>query len=112
MVARLDFMRESLRMDELTTVLDGPRAQGAFVLRSVLAPPWSIRIQDEAPITVVAVVRGECWVRFDDGEHGVARAGDVTSPTSRRARRTPPPRSSSIPATSARHQTASSSSRN
>lgn len=58
-------------------MLDGPRAQNAFVLRSMLAPPWAIRIQDEAPITVVAIVRGEAWVRFDDGELAVARAGDV-----------------------------------
>jgi AraC-like DNA-binding protein len=64
-------------MDELTSVLDGPRAQNAFVVRAVLAPPWALRIQDEAPITIVAMVRGDCWVRFDDGETVVARAGDV-----------------------------------
>ena len=55
-------------MDELTSVLDGPRAQNAFVVRSVLAPPWAIRIQDDAPLTIVAIVRGELWIRFDDGE--------------------------------------------
>lgn len=71
-------MRDRLGMDELTSVLDGPRAQGAFVVRSVLAPPWAIRVQDEAPLTVVAVVRGTAWVRFDDGETAVSRAGDVT----------------------------------
>jgi AraC-like DNA-binding protein len=64
-------------MDELTSVLDGPRAQDAFVVRSVLAPPWAIRIEDEAPVTVVAIVRGGAWIRFDDGDTGVARAGDV-----------------------------------
>jgi AraC-like DNA-binding protein len=64
-------------VDELTSVLDGPRAQGAFVVRSVLAPPWAIRVQDEAPMTIVAVVRGVAWIRFDDGETAVARAGDV-----------------------------------
>lgn len=66
-----------LRIDELTSVLDGPRAQNAFVLRSVLAPPWAIRIQDEAPIAVVAIVRGEAWIRFDDGESAIALPGDV-----------------------------------
>ena len=49
-------------MDILTGLLDGPRAQGAFLLRSVLDSPWSIRIEDEAPLTVVAVVRGEAWL--------------------------------------------------
>ena len=77
MVANLFSMRDRLNMDELTSVLDGPRAQNAFVVRSVLAPPWGIRVQDEAPLTIVAVVRGATWIRFDDGEVGVARAGDV-----------------------------------
>ncbi len=70
-------MRDRLGVDELGSVLDGPRAQNAFVVRSVLAPPWAIRVQDEAPLTLVAIVRGAAWIRFDDGEVGVARAGDV-----------------------------------
>ena len=77
MVDNLNSMRDRLVMDELTSVLDGPRAQNAFVVRSVLAPPWGIRVQDEAPLTIVAVVLGAAWIRFDDGEVGVARAGDV-----------------------------------
>ncbi len=64
-------------MDELTAVLDGPRAQNAFVVRAVLAPPWGLRVQDEAPITIVAMLRGSCFVRFDDGTVVRADAGDV-----------------------------------
>jgi AraC-like DNA-binding protein len=64
-------------MDELTAVLDGPRAQNAFVVRAVLAPPWGLRVQDEAPITIVAMLRGSCFVRFDDGTAVQADAGDV-----------------------------------
>ena len=45
-------------MDALAGLLDGPRARGAFLLRSSMDPPWSLRIQDEAPLTLVAVVRG------------------------------------------------------
>ncbi|UPK74208.1 AraC family transcriptional regulator [Nocardioidaceae bacterium SCSIO 66511] len=53
-------------MDAISGLLDGPRARGAFVLRSSMRPPWSLRIQDEAPLTVVAAVRGEaCIVRHD-----------------------------------------------
>ena len=37
-------------MDALANLLDGPRARGAFLLRSVLTPPWSLRIADEAPL--------------------------------------------------------------
>jgi hypothetical protein len=56
-------------MDALAGLLDGPRARGAFLLRAVLDPPWSLRIQDRAPLTLVAMVRGGAWVRYDgDGE--------------------------------------------
>jgi AraC-like DNA-binding protein len=53
-------------MDALVGFLDGPRARGAFLLRSVFEPPWSLRIEDHAPLTVVAVVHGEAWVVPDD----------------------------------------------
>jgi AraC-like DNA-binding protein len=64
-------------MDALTGLLDGPRAQGAFLLRSILDPPWSMRIQDQAPLTLVAMVRGEAWVVPDTGEVVRLRPGDV-----------------------------------
>ncbi len=62
-------------MDVVSGFLDGPRARGAFVLRSVLAPPWSLQVQDEAPLTIVAVVRDHAWVRFADGDAGAPGAG-------------------------------------
>jgi AraC-like DNA-binding protein len=31
-------------------------------------PPWSVRIQDEAPLSLVSVVRGNAWVVPDDDE--------------------------------------------
>jgi AraC-like DNA-binding protein len=49
-------------MDAMTGLLDGPRARGAFLLRSIMNPPWSLRIRDEAPLTLVAMVRGEAWI--------------------------------------------------
>lgn len=49
-------------MDRLVALLDGPRARGAFVLRSLLVPPWAMRVRDEAPLTLVAVTRGEAWI--------------------------------------------------
>src|SRR4051794_26908160 len=49
-------------MDALAGLLDGPRARGAFVLRVIMEPPWSVRIQDGAPLSLVAVVRGDAWV--------------------------------------------------
>ena len=56
-------------MDDIGGLLDGPRARDAFVLRILLDPPWSLRIQDEAPLTIMAVVRGDAWIGSDlDGE--------------------------------------------
>ncbi len=64
-------------MDALAAFLDGPRARGAFVLRAVLDPPWALRVQDEAPLTLVAVVRGRLWVLLEDGRRQAVEAGDV-----------------------------------
>jgi AraC-like DNA-binding protein len=58
-------------------LLDGPRARGAFVLRAILDPPWSMRIEDRAPLCLVAVVRGDAWVLPDGGEPVRLRPGDV-----------------------------------
>ncbi|GAA2612069.1 AraC family transcriptional regulator [Dactylosporangium fulvum] len=64
-------------MDALTALLDGPRARGAFLLRSVLTPPWSLRIRDEAALALAAVVRGAAWY-LPDGDKAVElRPGDV-----------------------------------
>jgi AraC-like DNA-binding protein len=40
-------------------------------------PPWSIRIQDEAPLCLTVVVRGDAWVIDDSGESVRLGAGDV-----------------------------------
>jgi AraC-like DNA-binding protein len=55
-------------MDAVAGLLDGPRARGAFLLRSSMDPPWSLRIQDEAPLTLVAMVRGDAWIVLDGGD--------------------------------------------
>src|SRR3954463_5414056 len=49
-------------MDAVAGLLDGPRARGAFLLRSSMNPPWSLLIRDEAPLCLVAVVKGHAWV--------------------------------------------------
>ncbi|WP_404383607.1 AraC family transcriptional regulator [Knoellia locipacati] len=63
-------------MDAFSAVLDGPRARGAFILRLVLEPPWAIRVEDEAPLTVVTVVKGTVWV-LDESERLELTAGDT-----------------------------------
>jgi AraC-like DNA-binding protein len=64
-------------MDALATLLDGPRARGAFLLRSIQEPPWSVRVQDRAPLSVVAVAAGETWVMPNRGDAVRLRARDV-----------------------------------
>ncbi|GAA1716285.1 AraC family transcriptional regulator [Fodinicola feengrottensis] len=64
-------------MDALAGLLDGPRARGAFLMRSVLEPPFGLRIQDEAPLTLICVVRGHAWVLPDRGERVRLGPGDV-----------------------------------
>jgi AraC-like DNA-binding protein len=64
-------------MDAVAGLLDGPRAREAFLLRSSMDPPWSLRVQDEAPLTVLAIVRGEAWLVPDGGEAMCLQRGDV-----------------------------------
>jgi AraC-like DNA-binding protein len=64
-------------MDALVGFLDGPRARGAFMLRAVMDPPWSMRIEDEAPLTLVAIARGSVVVVTDDGGVTQLGPGDV-----------------------------------
>ena len=63
-------------VDAVAGLLDGPRAHGAFLLRSRMSAPWSLRIEDEAPLTVVAVVRGLVWLDADGSSNRIGR-GDV-----------------------------------
>ena len=64
-------------MDAVAGLLDGPRARGAFLLRSTLSAPWSMRIADEAPLTFLAVVRGRGVVVPDGAEPVVLSRGDA-----------------------------------
>ncbi|PYC65554.1 AraC family transcriptional regulator [Micromonospora arborensis] len=64
-------------MDALAGLLDGPRARGAFLMRSVFDPPWSVRIQDRAPLTLVTMLRGTAWVVPARGTPVPLGVGDV-----------------------------------
>jgi AraC-like DNA-binding protein len=64
-------------VDTFSGLLDGARARGAFALRTIMDPPWSVRIQDRAPLSLVAVVRGDAWFVPDAGEPSRLGPGDV-----------------------------------
>jgi len=40
-------------------------------------PPWALRIQDEAPLSLVAMLRGSAWFVPDRGEAIRVEAGDI-----------------------------------
>ncbi|MEU6371944.1 AraC family transcriptional regulator [Streptomyces sp. NPDC046909] len=64
-------------MDALAGLLEGPRARGAFMIRACFEPPWCVRIEDRAPLTVMLMVRGEAWIMPDAGERVRLTAGDL-----------------------------------
>lgn len=64
-------------MDAVVGLLDGVRARGAFVLRMMLDPPWSMRIQDEAPLTLICQTRGRAAINGDASGTVWLDAGDV-----------------------------------
>jgi AraC-like DNA-binding protein len=64
-------------MDAVGGLLNGPRAQGAFLLRTILSPPWSIRIEDQSPLSLIAIVKGEAWLCTDTAEPRRLGPGDV-----------------------------------
>ena len=47
------------------------------MLRSLLDPPWSIRIADESPLCLIAMTRGEAWLLPEDDEALRLGRGDV-----------------------------------
>jgi AraC-like DNA-binding protein len=64
-------------MDAVVGLLDGVRARGAFVLRMVLDPPWSMRIQDDAPLTLICQTTGRAAIVGDSTGTVWLEAGDV-----------------------------------
>ena len=49
-------------MDAVVGLLDGVRARGAFVLRMMMDPPWSMSIRDEAPLTLICQTHGSAAI--------------------------------------------------
>lgn len=54
-------------MDVLSRLLDAPRGRDAYLVRTTVERPWSIRLSDRAPLGLVAVLQGSAWVSSGDG---------------------------------------------
>lgn len=64
-------------MDTLTALLEGPKARSAFLIKSVFTPPWAVRIEDRAPLSVMTMVHGSAWLLPDRGEAVRIGPGEV-----------------------------------
>jgi AraC-like DNA-binding protein len=47
------------------------------MIRACFDPPWAVRVEDRAPLTVMLVVRGEAWIVPDTGERLRLREGEL-----------------------------------
>ena len=64
-------------MDAVVGLLDGVRARGAFVLRMMMDPPWSMSIRDEAPLTLICQTHGSAAIVGESTGTVWLRPGDV-----------------------------------
>ncbi|MCC3651705.1 AraC family transcriptional regulator [Streptomyces sp. S07_1.15] len=64
-------------MDMLSGLLESPQARGAFLLKSVFNPPWGLRIEDRAPLSLATMLHGSAWVLREDAAPVRLEAGDV-----------------------------------
>jgi AraC-like DNA-binding protein len=47
------------------------------MIRACFDPPWAVRVEDRAPLTVMLVVRGDAWIVPDAGEPLRLREGEL-----------------------------------
>ena len=64
-------------MDAVVGLLDGVRARGAFVLRMMMDPPWSMSIKDDAPLTLICQTHGRAAIVGESSGTVWLGAGDV-----------------------------------
>jgi AraC-like DNA-binding protein len=66
-------------MDLLYDHLMRARATGAVFARTVVAPPWGLRLDGSIQLAVHAVTRGRAWLWLDDPSRGVELLpGEIT----------------------------------
>ncbi|MDL5198927.1 AraC family transcriptional regulator [Streptomyces sp. ALI-76-A] len=65
------------RVDPLSSLLSGIRAEGSVVTHAVLTAPWTIRFADDAPLTMISVLRGGGTLLLPDGTERAVGAGDT-----------------------------------
>ncbi|WP_340538258.1 AraC family transcriptional regulator [Nocardioides sp. GXZ039] len=64
-------------MDAVAAMLSGQHAENAFVIRSDLQAPWSLRLEDRSPLTVIVLLRGTAVLTIDGEPPVDLAAGDA-----------------------------------
>jgi AraC-like DNA-binding protein len=64
-------------VDAVVGLLDGVRARGAFVLRMMMDPPWSMSIRDDAPLTLICQTHGSAAIGGESSGTVWLHPGDV-----------------------------------
>lgn len=65
------------RVDPLSRLLSGVRANSAVVHRTVLEPPFALRIDEEAHLALATALSGACVLVDADGQTATIEAGQV-----------------------------------
>lgn len=64
-------------MDLLEDFLAQPHARDAFLLRVVMKRPWSLFVEDEAPLSIIPALSGGAWITADGSRPYRFEAGEV-----------------------------------
>ncbi len=64
-------------MDALASLLHEVRSEGALFGRNILTPPWSIRVEDGVPLTLLTMMRGDAWITPDGADPAHLGEGEV-----------------------------------
>ncbi|MFD4997845.1 AraC family transcriptional regulator [Streptomyces buecherae] len=64
-------------MDAVSELLGQVRARGAVFRRTIMRPPWALRMASGAPLTLAMMARGRAWIVPERGEPVVIGVGDI-----------------------------------
>ncbi|MEO3795417.1 AraC family transcriptional regulator [Nonomuraea sp. B10E15] len=64
-------------MDAVSQLLAEVRARGAVFRRTIMRPPWALRMAGGAPLTLAVMLNGHAWIVVDQHEPVPIGVGDI-----------------------------------
>ncbi|NUO98855.1 MAG: AraC family transcriptional regulator [Nonomuraea sp.] len=64
-------------MDAVSELLAEVRARGAIFRRTIMRPPWALRVVGGAPLTLATILNGRAWIIPDQYEPVPIGVGDI-----------------------------------